>query len=82
MYEPPRQADFVHLSCRPLTAFRILVFLVFTTFQRSFLLLFTVTWTCPIIGKRVNKQLSYFPGVCEFLALISCTVVFAMQYRP
>ncbi len=82
MYEPPRQADFVHLSCRPLTAFRILVFLVFTTFQTSFLLLFTVTWTCPIIGKRVNKQLSYFPGVCEFLALISCTVVFAMQYRP
>ncbi|DBA80194.1 TPA: hypothetical protein ACH3X2_007658 [Trebouxia sp. C0005] len=47
----------------PLTAFRILVFLVFTTFQTSFLLLFTVTWTCPIIGKRVNKQLSYFPGV-------------------
>ena len=75
MYEPPRQADFVHWPCRPLTAFRILVFLVFTTFQTSFLLLFTVTWTCPIIGKRVDKQLSYFPGVCEFLPLISRTVI-------
>lgn len=52
----------VVLLCRPLTSFRILVFLVFTTFQTSFLLLFTVPWTCPIIGQRVNKELSYFPG--------------------
>ena len=59
-------------SRRLMIGLKFLTTVIFQTFHISWLLLFTVPWTCPIVGKNTTKTLVYFPerGV---LCLPTCT---------
>ena len=48
-------------SCRLMTGLQFITTLIFKTFHISWLLLFTVPWTCPVVGKNTTKTLVYFP---------------------
>ena len=58
-------------SRRLMTGLKFFTTLIFQTFHISWLLLFTVPWTCPLVGSSTTKTLVYFPerGV---LCLIAC----------
>ena len=61
---------------------RFITTVIFQTFHISWLLLFTVPWTCPVVGKNTTKALVYFPergvsclpaqlaGLCTFVRAI------------
>ena len=48
-------------SCRIMTGLKFITTVIFQTFHISWLLLFTVPWTCPVVGRNTTKTLVYFP---------------------